>query len=80
MAMRAALLVLALFWLTPLVFFGWRLWATWPSKRQRKLQGEISRLYDHHFDQRRRRLACEGVRPALRHSQQLAFTIAVDRS
>ena len=40
---------LAVVWLTPFLFFGWRAWLTWPSKQKRERQREVSWLYDHHF-------------------------------
>jgi hypothetical protein len=58
MAMRA-LAFLVVLWTMPFLYFGWRAWATWPSKRERERQREISKLYDHHFDRRRATTARE---------------------
>ena len=44
-----AVVFLAAFWLIPFLFFGWRMWGTWPSKQKRERQREASKLYDCHF-------------------------------
>jgi hypothetical protein len=41
--------LLAVLWLTPFLFFGWRAWLIWPSKQERQRQREVSKLYDYHF-------------------------------
>jgi hypothetical protein len=50
-----AVVFLAAFWLMPFLFFGWRMWAAWPSERERERQREVSKLYDYHFKRQRRR-------------------------
>ena len=50
-----AVVFLAVPWLMSFLFFGWRTWATWPSKHERERQREVSKLYDYHFEERRRR-------------------------
>ena len=52
--MRAVAFVVAP-WSMSFLFFGWRTWATWPSKQERERQREVSKLYDYHFEERRRR-------------------------
>jgi hypothetical protein len=42
---------LAVLWLTPFLFFGWRAWLIWPSKQESERQREVSELYDYHFGQ-----------------------------
>ena len=44
---RALVDVVPVFWLAH--------WATWPSKQERERQREVSKLYDYHFEERRRR-------------------------
>ena len=51
--MRAVAFVVAP-WSMSFLFFGWRTWATWPSKQERERQREVSKLYDYHFEERRR--------------------------
>ena len=52
-AMRAVVF-LATLWLVPFLYFGWRACATWPSKQESERQREVSKLYDWHFEGRRR--------------------------
>lgn len=58
-AMRAVVFLVVL-WLTPFLYFGWRVWATWPTRQQRERQRHASRLYDRHFEARRRRSYGDG--------------------
>jgi hypothetical protein len=44
------------------LYFGWRVWATWPSEQERERQREVSKLYDYHFERRRARAAPGGLR------------------
>ena len=53
--MRAVAFVVIAPWLMSFLFFGWRTWATWPSKQGQERQREVSMLYDYHFEERRRR-------------------------
>ena len=64
-AMRAVVFLVAL-WITPFLFFGWRVWATWPSQHERERQHEISKLCDHHFKGRRARAVAGS--PRLSHN------------
>jgi len=59
--MRVVVLLVAL-WITPFLYFGWRVWATWPNKQARKPQREVSKLYDHHFKGRRAQTATGSLR------------------
>jgi len=52
--MRAVAFVVVAPWVMSFLFFGWRTWATWPSKQERKRQRDVSKLYVYHFDERRR--------------------------
>ena len=51
--MRTVVFLVTL-WLVPFLYFGWRAWATWPSKQESERQREVSKLYDWHFEGRRR--------------------------
>jgi len=51
--MRAVAFVVVAPWVMSFLFFGWRTWATWPSKQERKRQRDVSKLYVYHFDERR---------------------------